>query len=129
MKLALETEYQSNKRYKGHTITKRWSGHVTITDNKPAEVALHHTHANKITVRKATSSLFLSVTIIKLDRNGSNNQQQNHTSISFSKKLASCRKLSQRKVANLLNDTPISSSSPQAEMTMSWVGHFNVVIP
>ena len=28
---------------------------------------------------------------------------------------------------DLLNDTPTSSPSPQAEMSMSWVGHFSLV--
>ena len=30
---------------------------------------------------------------------------------------------------DLLNDSHISSPSPQAEMAMSWMGHFSVVTP
>ena len=39
------------------------------------------------------------------------------------------RKLSQRKVMNLLNDTPIPSPSPLAEMAMIWLCHFYFVTP
>ena len=30
---------------------------------------------------------------------------------------------------DLINGTPTSSPSPQAEMTMGWVGHFGVMTP
>ena len=59
------------------------------------------------------------------------------TSISFSKKLAIFLHLTKvgclhlKAVSNesddLLNDTHTSSPSQQAEMSMSWMGHFSVV--
>ena len=62
-----------------------------------------------------------------------------HKSKLFKKKLAifqhstkvGCRRLTEstNESDDLLNNTPISSPSPQAETAMSWVGHFSVVTP